>query len=225
MAVDDLINIRSEGNADTERGQPGQVYTTPTDPVGWNDWTSDSHISRGNANSDMGQWQVNETYKGKLRNPVYYNEIGMNRDPDVAFRNLLGWGNLNGPPSVNKDMPVRLVQPTVSSPQRMAQYEQLGSMVTGMSRAPDQPLDLGDGSLTGGFNKDWLSQALAAGSANGAKIGGMGSGGGGGGGGKPPPGGGGGGMGGGGVEDPSYGGYAGYGGGAGAGWAGPGTGG
>ena len=60
-----------------------------------------------------------------------------------------------------------------AAPRRtLGQYEQLGSMFSGI---PSQSLSLGGSNLTANFNDDWLAQALNAGSANGATLGGGGS--------------------------------------------------
>lgn len=54
--------------------------------------------------------------------------------------------------------------------QRMDYYQQLGSQLRSALQGPQQAPQQQAPSLTSGFNQDWLGQALAAGSANGAHL-------------------------------------------------------
>lgn len=166
----DYLNQISEGNIDTENGRPGQMYKTPTNDIGFNDFTSYSSIGSGNANSDMGQWVVRDTYKGTLKNPVYYNQIGLNRDPDAAFSNLLGYGSVNGQGSAK----LQDVEYIDKRQKKMDYYEQLGNALQQMMQGPKQQQQSSEGgyqsNLTGGFDQSWLMNQTNAGSANGAKI-------------------------------------------------------
>jgi hypothetical protein len=87
------------------------------------------------------------------------------------------------PSSRNQGMPPIQIPWLQSAPgfnDRLSQYEQLGSMVTGLpSQTKPAPtsLDLGDGNLVSGFDPNWLNTQVNAASANGATLGGGGGGG------------------------------------------------
>ena len=186
MALIDMReNVVSGGNVDTENGGMGQAFKTPTnsalgteDLYNHNAWKGDFV---GNANTDTGQWRLPDRRGG-----AYYNEIGLNpwiTDTTGAYDNMLGWGNPMGAPPQN--FIDRMVGAGGGSPQmqKMDYYQALGQQLRSALQGPQgaapqsAPLNIRDS----GYANDWLAQDLAAGSANGAKIGGMMSGGGGGG--------------------------------------------
>lgn len=145
---------------DTELGGAGQTYPTPTNGLGAEDLYTHANWNgpfTGNANSDMGQWRLPARHGS-----VYYNQLGL--DPSIsnvtrAYDNIMGWDNPNG-----RQAPLM---------QKMDYYQQLGQQMRSALSGPQpqqQQTTQQSAPLTTGYDMDWLSRALAAGSANGAHL-------------------------------------------------------
>lgn len=110
------------------------------------------------------------------------------------FQQMMGLGGLGQEPVSDADQRMRYymelgrdIAVRKANESLMAAQQQAALSAQMMGQQPptvggsDNSLQLGNTLLSMGFDPNWLSQRLSAGSANGAKIGGMTSGGGGGG--------------------------------------------
>lgn len=108
-------------------------------------------------------------------------DLGIDPEAGVVAGEYTGIGQIQGPSQGTGEGAFNFEDffqnlPRPAQQPKLDYYQQLGQQLRSALEGPAQQQQapaLSSGSLTTDFDMDWLSQRLAAGSANGAKIGGM----------------------------------------------------
>lgn len=135
----------SQGNVDTEAGGQGQIYSSP---------------SGGN------------TLSGNFDTEAFAQQPSA---PTFDFSSLLGQLGVQQPQTMQgyEQLGGAINQLTAMMQQMQAQQAQM-QMQQPMTGPQQGSMSLPTGSLTQGFNQNWLGQSVNTASANGAAIGGIG---------------------------------------------------